>query len=101
MDEQPLVPEADPTETPSDLDQVRDLILASHTNIVPELVQGDSVTDLVASIQSAREAYTRIIDSQPKPVIIPAGGNTPVTINVDELPTSEKLRRGLAANRSS
>lgn len=87
-------------DAPSDLDQVRELILASHTDIVPELVQGDSVTDLVASINAARQAYSRIVEAQPKPVTIPAGGNTPVTLDINELPTSEKLRRGLAASRS-
>lgn len=101
MDDQPTVPAAEPDDPISDIDQVRDLILASHTDIVPELVQGDSVTDLVASIDHAREAYSRIIDARPKPVTIPAGGNTPFTIDVDSLPTSEKLRRGLAAQRTN
>lgn len=81
----------------NDLDQVRELILGSHPNIVPELVQGDSIAELVASIEPARAAYTRIIDSVPTPVTIPAGGNSPVTLDIDQLPTSEKLRRGLAA----
>lgn len=84
----------------TDLDQVRALILASHADIVPELVQGSSIAELVASIGSARAAYSRIVESAPTPVRIPAGGNTPVTIDIDQLPTSEKLRRGLAAQRS-
>lgn len=95
-DEQPA---PDPSGVKDDAAQVRELILASHTDIVPELVQGDSVSDLVASIDHARQAYSRIVESQPKPVTIPAGGNTPVTIDINTLPTSEKLRRGLAAYR--
>ncbi len=102
MEEQPTLPVAEPEETASDLDRVRELILSSHTNIVPELVQGSSVADLVASIERAREAYSRIVDAQPQspPVTIPAGGNSPITIDINELPTSEKLRRGLAAQRA-
>lgn len=100
MDDQPIIPDVEAEDPVSELDQVRNLILTSHTNIVPELVQGDTVADLVASIDHAREAYTRILDSQPKPVTIPAGGNTPVTVDINTLPTSEKLRRGLAAQRS-
>ena len=99
MNNQPTTTEDETVEPISDIDQVRNLILASHTNIVPELVQGNSVATLVASIEHAREAFSRIVDSQPKPVTIPAGGNTPVTLDINELPTSEKLRRGLAANR--
>lgn len=100
MNEQPAEPTAEPMDVPSDLDQVRELILVSHTDIVPELVQGSSVSDLVASIESAKQAYSRIAEAHPKPVTIPAGGNTPITIDINELPTSEKIRRGLAASRS-
>ena len=100
MNDQPTIPDEESVDAPSDIDQVRELILASRNDIVPELVQGESVSDLVASIDQARRAFSRIVDSQPKPVKIPAGGNTPVTLDINELPTSEKLRRGLAANRS-
>lgn len=98
------MPDLPPTpvpEEPDDLARVRELILASHADIVPELVQGDSVVDLVASIESARAAYTRVIATVPIPaptVTIPAGGNTPVMLDIDSLPTAEKIRRGLAAN---
>ena len=94
--ENPQEPELEAT----DLDRVRELILASHTDIVPELVQGESIADLVGSINSAREAYSRIAASAPKTVTIPAGGNAPVSFDADALPTSEKIRRGLAAQRS-
>lgn len=90
-------PEADAV-VPDDLSQVRALILASHSDIVPELVQGESIPDLVASIDAARAAYTRIVAAVPaQPVSIPAGGNQPIVLDADTLPTSEKIRRGLAA----
>ena len=89
-------------EAPDDLACVRELILASHPDIVPELVQGSSVADLVASIESAKAAYTRVIESAPKPaaITIPAGGNAPVAVDIDALPTSEKIRRGLSVTRN-
>lgn len=87
----------------NDLDQVRELILASHTDVVPELVQGESIADLVASIEPARAAFSRVIESVPTQstatVTIPAGGNTPMVLDIDTLPTAEKIRRGLAAQR--
>ena len=85
----------------NDLAHVRELILASHTDIVPDLIQGESVTELVASIDRAKSAFASVIEAQPQPVHIPAGGNTPITIDIDALPTSEKIRRGLAQAQRS
>jgi len=90
------VPEPD---VPDDLTQVRELILSSHRDIVPELVQGESVSALVSSIEPARAAYARAIESVPASITIPAGGNAPVAIDIDALPTSEKIRRGLASSK--
>lgn len=100
MDETPVTLDTE-SAPPDDLTQVRDIILASHPDIVPELVQGDSISALVSSIEPARAAFARVIESvpPPAPITIPAGGNTPVTIDIDSLPTSEKIRRGLASQR--
>lgn len=81
------------------LEAVRELILSSHSNVVPELVQGDSIDSLIASIEPARNAYSRIAEAVPQNITIPAGGNAPIVLDADQLPTSEKIRRGLAANR--
>lgn len=80
-----------------DLAQVRDLIRRTHPDTVPELIVGDSIADLIASIEPARAAYTRVAESIP-PVTVPAGGNSPVLVEADSLPTSEKIRRGLSAS---
>lgn len=81
-----------------DLAQVRQLILASHPDTVPELVTGSTIADLIASITPAQAAYSRVVESMPATTVtVPAGGNTPVLIEADTLPTSEKIRRGLAA----
>ena len=85
------------TSPPNDAEIVRELILASHTDLVPELVQGGSIQELIASIAPAKAAFSRVIEKAPKAVSIPAGGNPPLTIDADALPSSEKIRRGLAA----
>lgn len=72
---------------------VHALILASHQNIVPELITGDSIPALIASIAPAQEAYGRITAN----LRIPAGGNTAVILDADSLTTFEKIRRGLEA----
>ena len=40
-----------------DLDAVRDLVLRAHPDVVPELVAGDSVAALLASVEPVRSAY--------------------------------------------
>lgn len=42
-----------------------------------------------------REAIADVIAAKPDSQI-PAGGNTPYLLDADALPTSEKIRRGLA-----
>lgn len=82
--------------TAEEIAAVRDLILALHPTIVPELIAGDSIDALIASIEPAQAAYSRIISN----VSIPAGGNAPVTLDVESLPTFDKIRRGIANPRS-
>jgi hypothetical protein len=45
-----------------DLAKVRDLVLAAHPDVVPEMVQGQSFDELMASVEPARAAYQRIAD---------------------------------------
>lgn len=98
MSELPDLPETPPEA--DDIAQVRDLICRTHPDTVPELITGSTIADLLASIEPARQAYTRVAESLPvPPVTVPAGGNTPVLVEPDQLPTSEKIRRGLAAHR--
>ncbi len=92
------IPEPPVPEPEDDLAQVRQLILASHPDTVPELVTGTTIADLIASIGPAQAAYNRVAESMPQPAVtVPAGGNTPVLVEADALPTSEKIRRGLSA----
>src|SRR5215210_7236748 len=43
-----------------DLDKVRELVLKAHPDVVPDLVAGSSVDELIASVEPARTAYQRI-----------------------------------------
>ena len=87
-----------------DLTAVRDLVLKAHIDVVPELIQGDSIAALLASVEPAQSAYARIASSI-KPTVgnavpnVPAGGNPPVVIDVESLPASEKIKRGLVSLR--
>jgi hypothetical protein len=46
----------------TDLGKVRDLVLKAHPDVVPDLVRGGSVDELIASVEPARSAYQRIAD---------------------------------------
>ncbi|MCO5218962.1 MAG: hypothetical protein M9953_12810 [Thermomicrobiales bacterium] len=74
----------------------------TFTPTPPETVQPISASEAdVALVQLAlpdieamiREAVAEAFAAAPQ---IPAGGNTPYLIDADSLPTSEKIRRGLA-----
>ena len=46
----------------TDLGKVRELVLKAHPDVVPDLVRGSSVDELIASVEPARGAYQRIAD---------------------------------------
>ena len=87
-----------------DLDAVRALVLRAHPDVVPELVTGESVADLIASVEPARAAYARLAETlaqvRSEAAPVPAGGGSPITVDPDRLPAAEKIRRGLAASFS-
>jgi hypothetical protein len=96
--------------TAEDLLVIRDLLLKAYSDVVPDMVIGDSTASLLASIERAREAYAQVLarieaNSIPirsegsSPPAIPAGGGLPLPIDPDRLPASEKIRRGLSSGR--
>ena len=88
-----------PENAGSDHSAIRELVLRAHRDVVPELVEGDTVDALLASIEPARAAYHRLAASlgQPAtPPAVPAGGQRPMPVDPDRLSASEKIRRGLA-----
>jgi hypothetical protein len=101
--EEPGVVETE-SEAFDDLGAVRELVLKAHADVVPELVQGNSIASLLASVESAQVAYARIAStlnpaSTNSTPSVPAGGNPPVIVDLDRLPASEKIKRGLATFR--
>ena len=99
-------PAVEGTMSPEALAAVRELALRAYPETVPELVGGQSVEEVVQSVEAASAAYRRIaegIGARP-PVVpavpaVPAGSAPPVTVDPERLPAVEKIRRGLAARR--
>jgi hypothetical protein len=93
----------------AELAAVRELALKAHPDAVPELVRGASVAEVMASLEPARAAYRRIAEAAtgqvqapvllPVPPAVPAGDAPRVVVDVDRLPATEKIRRGLAGRR--
>jgi hypothetical protein len=104
----------------ADLGKVRELVLKAHPDVVPDLVRGGSVDELIASVEPARGAYQRIAEqvrgrtesgdgsrkseeltSDPavvQPPAVPAGGATNVAEPADLGPTT-KIAQALAARK--
>lgn len=90
-----------PPEVPSiDIAAIRELALRAHPNVVSEMVTGDTVDALLASIEPAEAAFRRISASlQTTPAAslpVPAGGDRPMPVDPSRIPASEKIRRGLS-----
>lgn len=75
---------------------VRNLILSLHRGIVPEMIGGETVEAVISSIVPAQNAFNRVVSG----LSIPAGGNPSVTLDVESIPTFDKIRRGLSTSRS-
>jgi hypothetical protein len=82
-----------------DLEAVRELVLRAHPDVVPEMIAGDSVAAMLASVELARAAYVGLADtwSEANPVSVPAGGGAVLAVDMERLPAAEKIRRGLKA----
>ena len=78
---------------------VRDLILKGN----PDLVPGETLAELMASIEPAREAYGRIAETirserEAAPALVPAGG-TSARIDLESLTADGLIKRGLTQLR--
>ncbi|HYI24272.1 MAG TPA: hypothetical protein VD767_02590 [Thermomicrobiales bacterium] len=97
--------DAPSTDDTGQLERIRDLVLRAHPDVVPELVTGTTIADLLASIEPATTAYTnlasRIDAARPAPMQVPAGTVVPGAVDPDTLSPSEKVRRGLADLRAA
>jgi hypothetical protein len=81
---------------------VRDLILKGNPDLVPDLVRGETLAELMDSVEPARAAYRQIAEAVRAEVrtsapIVPAGGAAPVAI--EELTAGSLIKRGLEQAR--
>lgn len=99
-------------ETTSELSKVRELILSAFPDLVPELVSGQTVDDLISSVDVARDAFKAVAErigssestgagvtvaatgTAPR---VPAGGGAArqFVVNIEELSPSAKIAEGL------
>jgi hypothetical protein len=117
-------PAATPAETSTaaaiaagELEKVRELVLKAHPDVVPDLVRGGSIDELLASVEPAKSAYQRVADAvraggggQPvtadgpqtpaaaQPPAVPAGGANNV-VDPSTLAPTTKIAQGLAQQR--
>ena len=91
----------------NDIAAVRAVVLNAYPDCVPELVHGETVAELLASVEPARAAYARVAATIPEravpapaaaPPVVPAGGGGAV-LDPTDLPPAEKVRRGIAHRR--
>ena len=90
---------------PEDLAAVREVVLRAYPDVVPELVGGGSVAEVLASVEGARAAYRRVVEAaagtagaaSPSVPSVPAGAVTRPAVDPERLPAAEKIRRGVAA----
>ena len=91
----PTPPETHP------LAAVRDLVLQAHPHLVPELVSGDTLEDLLESIEPARAAFQRLAERLPTtPLTVPAGASSPASLDPERIPASRKIQLGLRDRNS-
>jgi hypothetical protein len=79
---------------------VRGLILKAHADVVPELVQGESLTALMDSVEPARAAYQRLVEAvKASAPVVPAGGASGPAIAIEHLSADGMIKRALAQAR--
>jgi hypothetical protein len=100
-----------------ELEKVRELVLKANPDVVPDLVRGGSIDELLASVEPARGAYQRVAEAvragtgalstmseiaqnpaPAQPPAVPAGGASNV-VDPSTLAPTTKIAQGLAQHR--
>jgi len=100
--------ELQPAETgtgDSDVSSVRDLILTAFTDLVPELIGGSTVGEVIASVDVARKAYAAITHqfkgTPSQPIAVPAGSPPRgQSASMADLSPSAKIQEGLRQRKA-
>ena len=94
-----------------ELMRVREVVLRAHPEVVPELVTGATLEELLGSVEGAEAAFARISErvkpaaveeapvSPVAPPAVPAGAGS-AAVDPAALPAHELIRRGVAARTS-
>jgi hypothetical protein len=75
---------------------LRATLAAAHPDVIPELIGGETVGEIVASLETARAAYRRTIErTQAATPVAAGGGGRPVAVDVTKLSPLAKIAMGL------
>jgi hypothetical protein len=82
----------------ADVEQIMELVKRAYPDIVPEVLVGDSVDALLASVPAAREAYARVMASlrEQAPAAVPSGSGRRPPLDVESLSPESKIRVGIS-----
>jgi hypothetical protein len=76
---------------------VRDLILQANPDLIPELVRGETLTELMESVPAAKDAFQRIREQMRAQVpTVPAGGAATAVIDG---PAEVLIRQAIISKR--
>ena len=85
-------------ETPEATIPLRELVMKAYPDVVTELLTGETVEEMLASLPAAREAYDRIVEASrsTQPETVPAvGGARNFPMDVAAMSPALKIREGL------
>ncbi len=75
---------------------LRATLAAAHPNTVHELIGGETVGEMVASLETAKAAYQRTIERTRAAMPVAAGGSgRPVGVDITKLSPLAKISMGL------
>ena len=80
---------------------LRVVLREAHPDAVEELIVGETIAELLASLAPAREAYGRLLarlEKSPQAPQVPAGGAS-AKVDLDALTADGLIKRGLEAAR--
>lgn len=75
---------------------LRATLAAAHPDAIPELIGGETVGAIVASLETAKAAYQRTIERTKAALPVAAGGGgRPVGVDISKLSPLAKISMGL------
>lgn len=78
---------------------LRDLVVKAYPGVVPELLQGETVEEMLASVPEAQAAYQRIVEqsrpARPEPVPSGGGASRAFPLDTGAMSPGLKIREGL------